>query len=156
MANFQISIIYYYYCYINTDIITYISEINVVIGQVVLALESCVRDEDWSFLDGVVGPFVLYVVNTKNIIPDDILTLRKRMSTPLTTPLSETMLQVNYIYIYIYIYLYIYIYIYIYVIFLYIYIYVIIYIYIYIYIGYLCTSCVTSLSGHFGTKNRLI
>jgi len=43
--------------------------------------------------DGIIAPNVLYIMNPKKINPDDILVVRKRMSTPVTTPVAEAMLQ---------------------------------------------------------------
>ena len=43
--------------------------------------------------DGVIADNVLYIMNTEKIKPAEILIIRKRMSTPLTTPAAITMMQ---------------------------------------------------------------
>lgn len=45
------------------------------------------------FVDGVVLPNVLFIYNTSKISVSQAFVLRKRMSTPLTTPAAEAMLQ---------------------------------------------------------------
>jgi len=44
-------------------------------------------------IDGLIEPNVLYIAGSGNISPDDILVIRKRMATPITTPVAEAMLQ---------------------------------------------------------------
>lgn len=46
-----------------------------------------------SVVDGVVGENILYISNPKKINIDSILVIRKRMSTPATTPMAEATLQ---------------------------------------------------------------
>lgn len=48
---------------------------------------------DSSIVDGIVHPNVLYIRNTTKVNPAKILIIRKRMSTPMTTPMAEAMLQ---------------------------------------------------------------
>lgn len=43
--------------------------------------------------DAVISSGILYIMNPKKIDPDSILLMRKRMSTPMTTPVAEGMLQ---------------------------------------------------------------
>ena len=43
--------------------------------------------------DGVIAGNVLYIINVDKIKPDEILVIRKRMSTPLTTPVAIAMMQ---------------------------------------------------------------
>eukprot|EP00931_Biecheleriopsis_adriatica_P101132 TRINITY_DN76342_c0_g1_i1.p1 TRINITY_DN76342_c0_g1~~TRINITY_DN76342_c0_g1_i1.p1 ORF type:complete len:636 (-),score=106.32 TRINITY_DN76342_c0_g1_i1:182-2089(-) len=59
--------------------------------EVVLAVESATLKV--SKVDGIIAPNVLYIVNSEKIPPPDILVVRKRMSTPVTTPVAESMLQ---------------------------------------------------------------
>ena len=44
-------------------------------------------------VDGVVTPNVLYIFSPLAIPPDDVLVVRKRMATPVTTPMAEIMLR---------------------------------------------------------------
>ncbi len=46
-----------------------------------------------SKIDGIVAPHLLYISNPNKICPADILTLRKRMAMPITTPVAESMLE---------------------------------------------------------------
>lgn len=57
----------------------------------VLALEGSVPEGVQ--VDGVVMENVLYIANPEKIRPADILVIRKRLSTPATTPMAEEMLQ---------------------------------------------------------------
>eukprot|EP00122_Pirum_gemmata_P005382 Pgem_evm1s4901 len=57
-----------------------------------IVLSTCFSD-NMSFIDGVIQPNILYIHNLNKIKHDQILVIRKRMSTPLTTPESEAMLQ---------------------------------------------------------------
>eukprot|EP01094_Clydonella_sp_ATCC50884_P030464 TRINITY_DN994_c1_g1_i1.p1 TRINITY_DN994_c1_g1~~TRINITY_DN994_c1_g1_i1.p1 ORF type:complete len:634 (-),score=226.79 TRINITY_DN994_c1_g1_i1:337-2178(-) len=59
---------------------------------VVLALESAVG-EDKSAVDGIVAPNVLYIARPERIDESKILVIRKRMNTPVTTPMAETLLK---------------------------------------------------------------
>merc|ERR1712137_1350614 len=58
-------------------------------GAVVLALDST----DTSNVDGIIAPNVLYIVNTELIQSASILVIRKRMSTPMTTPMALAKLE---------------------------------------------------------------
>jgi cysteine synthase A len=60
-------------------------------NEVVLSLESA--HIKTCIVDGIIGQGVLYVTNPEKINTDDILVIRKRMSTPMTTPVAEGMLQ---------------------------------------------------------------
>jgi len=44
-------------------------------------------------IDGLIEPNVLYIAANGKINPGDILVIRKRMATPITTPVAESMLQ---------------------------------------------------------------
>lgn len=44
-------------------------------------------------VDGVIEPCVLYAVNARRVVPSEVLVIRKRMSTPVTTPVAEAMLR---------------------------------------------------------------
>ncbi|KNC74748.1 hypothetical protein SARC_12713 [Sphaeroforma arctica JP610] len=44
-------------------------------------------------VDGVIAPNVLYIINPETILSNSILTIRKRMSTPVTTPVAIEMLR---------------------------------------------------------------
>ena len=57
---------------------------------VVLALEGV---EGAEAADGIVGDSVLYIVDTARIDPEEILVVRKRMATPMTTPQCEAQLE---------------------------------------------------------------
>jgi hypothetical protein len=59
-------------------------------GAVVLALEGV---EGADSAHGIVGDSVLYIVDTAAIDPEDILVVRKRMATPMTTPAVEAELE---------------------------------------------------------------
>ena len=43
-------------------------------------------------IDGLITPNVLYIKNTKKIYPSEILVIRKRMATPITTPMALSLL----------------------------------------------------------------
>lgn len=58
---------------------------------IVLAYSS-VADVNTAGVDGVVSPNILLIASDK-IEPDDVLVIRKRMATPVTTPVAEAMLQ---------------------------------------------------------------
>jgi cystathionine beta-lyase/cystathionine gamma-synthase len=45
------------------------------------------------FVDGFIFPNVLYIQNPARLVPNDVLTIRKRMTTPVTTPMALEMLQ---------------------------------------------------------------
>lgn len=57
---------------------------------VVLALEGV---EGAEAADGIVGDSVLYIVDAARIDPEEILVVRKRMATPMTTPQCEAQLE---------------------------------------------------------------
>jgi cystathionine beta-lyase/cystathionine gamma-synthase len=59
-------------------------------GIVVLMAES--GRFSHSFIDAVIHPNILYVLNTSKIAPAAILVIRKRMAIPLTTPAAEALL----------------------------------------------------------------
>jgi len=61
------------------------------IDEVVLCLEGAVAQNAGA--DGIIGPNVLYIMDPEKIAPADVLVVRKRMSTPMTTPVAEGMLQ---------------------------------------------------------------
>jgi len=44
-------------------------------------------------VDGIISPNVLYICDPSNIKPAEILVIRKRMATPVTTPMAEAILQ---------------------------------------------------------------
>ena len=48
---------------------------------------------DKSIIDGFVAPNILYIENTESIQPAAILVIRKRMATPMTTPMAVAKLQ---------------------------------------------------------------
>lgn len=60
-------------------------------GDVVLSTSTNAFSLD--FVDGIVSPNTLYIKNPSAIAPPKILTIRKRMSTPMTTPAAEALLQ---------------------------------------------------------------
>jgi len=60
-------------------------------NEVVLTMESAHLKT--TIVDGIIGPNVLYVVNPEKINTDDVLVIRKRMSSPMTTPVAEGTLQ---------------------------------------------------------------
>jgi cysteine synthase A len=60
-------------------------------SEVVLALDSAAID--CAKVDAVVAPNILYILNPEKIVPSEILVVRKRMSTPVTTPVAEGWLQ---------------------------------------------------------------
>ena len=59
---------------------------------VIVAMESAVVGKSWSDVDGVVGKNVLYLTSGA-IKGSDVLNIRKRMATPMTTPMAEAALQ---------------------------------------------------------------
>ena len=59
--------------------------------EVILALDSPLVDA--STVDGVVGINILYICNRQRIAPNEILVIRKRMATPMTTPMAEAEMQ---------------------------------------------------------------
>jgi len=59
---------------------------------IVLGLEAVVNDA--SAVDGIMGKNVLYIVNKEKINPADILVIRKRMCTPVSTPNAQIMLEI--------------------------------------------------------------
>eukprot|EP00164_Ancoracysta_twista_P004647 GFYU01006278.1.p1 GENE.GFYU01006278.1~~GFYU01006278.1.p1 ORF type:complete len:627 (+),score=239.37 GFYU01006278.1:150-2030(+) len=59
--------------------------------HIVLAHESAVKDA--SVVHGIVAFDVLYITNPTKVAPADILVVRKRMATPVTTPVAEAMLK---------------------------------------------------------------
>lgn len=59
--------------------------------NVVLAFENAFDNE--SSVDGIISSYILYIQNTEKIISSEILVIRKRMSTPATTPMATSMLQ---------------------------------------------------------------
>lgn len=61
-------------------------------GEIVLSMIDC-DDITTTFVDGFIRPNLLYIQNPVAIVPAEILVIRKRMSTPLTTPVAEEMLQ---------------------------------------------------------------
>ena len=61
-------------------------------SAVVLGHTSVARPGD-AGVDGVIGPNVLYMSDNSKISPADIFVIRKRMATPVTTPVAEAMLQ---------------------------------------------------------------
>jgi hypothetical protein len=61
--------------------------------HVVLALQSSLAQETTSGVDGIIGEHILYINKPETILPEDILVMRKRMSTPVTTPVAQVMLQ---------------------------------------------------------------
>ena len=60
--------------------------------DVVLSLVDC-DTSACSFVDGFIFPNLLYIQNPARIVPSEILIIRKRMATPMTTPMSEERLQ---------------------------------------------------------------
>eukprot|EP00732_Lithocolla_globosa_P001106 Lithocolla_globosa_v1_NODE_498_length_3887_cov_84.322025.p2 type:complete len:620 gc:universal NODE_498_length_3887_cov_84.322025:1893-34(-) len=56
---------------------------------VVLSLESCAN----SMTDVVIDDNVAYIMNSAKVNSDEVQVIRKRMSTPVTTPMAETWLQ---------------------------------------------------------------
>lgn len=56
-----------------------------------LCLISCYKKQP--FVDAVIDDCVLYILNNQKINSDQILVMRKRMSTPITTPRAEEWLQ---------------------------------------------------------------
>jgi len=58
-----------------------------------LALESALPTGEVGKLDGVVGDSLLFIHNQEKILAGEIAVIRKRMSTPLTTPVALAMLQ---------------------------------------------------------------
>jgi cysteine synthase A len=62
-------------------------------NDIVVALASVVQDRASVEIDALVSPCVLYIVRTDRISPADVLVIRKRMSTPVTTPVAEAMLR---------------------------------------------------------------
>jgi len=59
--------------------------------DVVLAFESAANND--VKVDGVIGTNILYIHNLNKINPAEILVIRKRMSTPMTTPMAISKLQ---------------------------------------------------------------
>jgi len=59
---------------------------------IVVALESAVASESWAAVDAVVGSNVLYLTSSA-VRAADVHVIRKRMATPMTTPMAEAMLQ---------------------------------------------------------------
>jgi len=65
-------------------------------GEVVLALDSAVTfDSEWlnSHIDAVAAGNVLYISHVDTVKPADITVIRKRMATPITTPVALGMLE---------------------------------------------------------------
>ncbi len=60
-------------------------------GEVVLGVDSL--EPKTGTVDAIIGPNVLYIVNTAVIPPKEILVVRKRLSTPATSPMAEAMMQ---------------------------------------------------------------
>jgi len=61
-------------------------------GDIVLAYKSALASSSGT-VDGIISPNVLYICDPSNIKPAEILVIRKRMSTPVTTPMAEAILQ---------------------------------------------------------------
>jgi cysteine synthase A len=63
-------------------------------GATVLALEDCmpVAEAD-GLVDGVIGDNALFITNAARIVPSSIMTARKRMAVPITTPAAVHWLQ---------------------------------------------------------------
>jgi cysteine synthase A len=59
--------------------------------EVILALDSSLVDA--TTVDGIVGNNILYICNPQRIAPTEILVIRKRMATPMTTPVAEAEMQ---------------------------------------------------------------
>ena len=59
--------------------------------EVVLALEA--GYEATSKVDGLIKGSVLYILNPEKIVPAEILVVRKRTATPMTTPMAESQLK---------------------------------------------------------------
>lgn len=64
-------------------------------GCVVVCLEGalCAEASPAPFVDAVIGRSTLYLFNTAAVVPASILRIRKRMSTPITTPAAEAELR---------------------------------------------------------------
>lgn len=61
---------------------------------VILAYESASSDVFSNpLVDGIIGDGILYIKEVTKITPSKILTIRKRLSTPMTTPVAENMLR---------------------------------------------------------------
>lgn len=60
---------------------------------VVLVSQSFPEAFSLDFVDGIIGPSVLFIKNISKIHSSKILVIRKRMSTPLTTPAAEAWLR---------------------------------------------------------------
>mmetsp|Transcript_24739 Transcript_24739/g.69251 ORF Transcript_24739/g.69251 Transcript_24739/m.69251 type:complete len:622 (+) Transcript_24739:165-2030(+) len=61
--------------------------------DVVLAVQSAYDTGNKDVVHGVVAPHVLHIRNPERIAPANILVVRKRTATPVTTPMAEGMLQ---------------------------------------------------------------
>lgn len=61
-------------------------------GEIVLSMVDC-DTSACPFVDGFISHNILYIQNPHNIVPAEVLVIRKRMATPLTTPIAEAMLQ---------------------------------------------------------------
>ncbi|CAM9268628.1 unnamed protein product [Ectocarpus fasciculatus] len=61
-------------------------------GEIVLSAVDC-DAASCAIVDGFVFPNLLYIQNPARIVPSEVLVIRKRMATPLTTPAAEEILQ---------------------------------------------------------------
>lgn len=63
-------------------------------GRIVLAYKSALGEGEWaSPVDGVIDGDVLYILNEQEIDSHEVLVIRKRMATPVTTPVAQARLQ---------------------------------------------------------------
>ena len=63
-------------------------------GDIVLSYKSALGSNSTpGTIDGIISPNVLYICDPSNIKPSEILVIRKRMATPVTTPMAEAILQ---------------------------------------------------------------
>lgn len=62
-------------------------------GEIVLATHCGDGQFSSNFIDGIICPAVLYINNLTNIRSSEILRIRKRMCTPMTTPMALALLQ---------------------------------------------------------------
>jgi len=60
-------------------------------GEIVIGYQSAVSDQ--AGVDAYVADNILYITNPKKIDPAQVLVIRKRTATPVTTPVAEAMLQ---------------------------------------------------------------
>eukprot|EP01134_Creolimax_fragrantissima_P006553 CFRG6553T1 len=62
-------------------------------SNAVVLTTSSVNEQTEYVVDGYIQPNVLYITNDSKIVSDDILVIRKRMATPLTTPAALALLE---------------------------------------------------------------